>query len=60
MNLHFHVGWPQGIYLGLIALGIVINALKQGQFKVVEFDVKARLLGAAILLPLLYWGGFFG
>ena len=53
----FHIGWPQGIYLVLLALGFLATALRHGKMETV--DVWSRVIGICVALTLLYWGGFF-
>lgn len=53
-----NIGWPQGIWLALIALALLDAAVNNGKPREPKsFDsVFASVLLSAILL---YWGGFF-
>lgn len=51
---------PQGIVLFLIGLSVFLNLIKHGEKKQSEWNFHTSLISAAILLGLLYWGGFFG
>lgn len=53
-----HVGWPQGIYLaiGFLSLGIILA--KDGEPQK-PYSIGRSLIAWAIVMPLLYWGGFF-
>ncbi len=53
------VGWPQGIMLALLFLVLCVHASKNGQPRTGTYDLGAALLGTALQLGLLYWGGFF-
>lgn len=50
---------PQLIYLGLIVFALGISAVKHGQPKTGNHSFGTSLLALAIVLPLLWWGGFF-
>ena len=54
------IGWPQGIYLGLAALALLISVMKNGEPLKGKYDPWIVVLRLAISLPLLWWGGFFG
>jgi len=54
------MGVPQIIVIVLIAIGIGINLSKYGQPKTGTVDIFDVLIGPAITVGLLYWGGFFG
>lgn len=51
------IGWPEGILLALLALSFAVHCEKAGQTR--EYSPVANLIDAAILLGLLWWGGFF-
>lgn len=53
------LGWPQIIYLLLVALGFGVTVAKHGEQRY-PHSVWTQLIGMVIVLPLLYWGGFFG
>jgi len=54
------VGWPQGIYLALVAMSIGVSLARFGQSKQGTYGWTEMLVSPAIALGLLYWGGFFG
>jgi hypothetical protein len=51
---------PQLIVLGLVLFGMGYSVSKYGQRKTDCYDWSDVLIGPAITLGLLYWGGFFG
>jgi len=51
------MGAPQIILIVLMAMGFVIALEDHG--KIGRSSVWMKLLDAAIILPLLLWGGFF-
>lgn len=54
------IGWPEGIFLGLILLGVGKAMALFGQPKKLDtYDIVDVLVGPGIMLGLLYWGGFF-
>lgn len=53
------IGWPQGIYLVLITLSLGITIAKWGEPQTGTHG-WGTIIGVAIVLPLLYLGGFFG
>ncbi|WP_164831248.1 hypothetical protein [Sinorhizobium meliloti] len=53
------MGWLQVAYLMLTALGLGVNLAKHGEPRP-AYSVWTALVGAAICLGILYWGGFFG
>lgn len=55
-----NLGTPQIIYLTLSILGLGCALAKHGEVKKTEkYNFFASLLGNAVSLGLLYWGGFF-
>lgn len=54
-----HIGWPQGIILGLMLLADGMALAKHGEPKESDYNILASLAGTAIMVGLLYWGGFF-
>lgn len=54
-----NIGWPEGIYLAIVFLGLCFTISNHGKPKTGEHDAGAFLLASAITLGLLYWGGFF-
>ena len=53
------LGWPQIIYLLLVALSLGVSIAKHGQVRD-PYNVMDSIIATTIVLPLLYWGGFFG
>jgi hypothetical protein len=56
MTLHA----PQIIYVVLLLLGVGIDLAKHGQPKTGKHSFPSSFFAAALILALLYWGGFFG
>lgn len=55
-----NIGWPEGIWLGFIIFNIVIAAIMDGEPKKnAKHSFPITLVGSAISVGLLYWGGFF-
>lgn len=54
-----NIGWPEGILLGIIVLGLVLTATVDGEKKTGKHSLSLRMLDAMITIGLLYWGGFF-
>jgi hypothetical protein len=54
-----NVGWPEGIYLALVLVSIGICVARFGEQKRDRYDLTDVLVGPAISLSLLWWGGFF-
>lgn len=57
--MHIYIGIPQGILLLLIAVGVFHAASHQGQRSTNVYDLSDVTILPALLLGLLYWGGFF-
>lgn len=57
--LNLHIGWPQGLYLLLTALGFLVVASYHGQPKKGKYDIVGSTIGTVLVLSLLIWGGFF-
>lgn len=53
------LGWPQLTYLALLFIGIGVDSAKHGQPRSTKHNVWVSLAATAIVLPLLYYGGFF-
>lgn len=51
--------WPQFTYLFLIAMSFGVNMSRLGQPKEDSYDLFDLLVAPAIVLTLLYCGGFF-
>lgn len=58
MHVNFHLGWPQGILLGLLLLSDVVAIRKHGQ-PMGKYDARLGLVMTLAWVGLLYWGGFF-
>ena len=54
-----HLGWPQVIFLTLLFLNVATHASKNGQPRS-DHDLGAAMIGGAITVALVWWGGFFG
>lgn len=52
-------GWPQWVYLGIVALGLVVAAITDGTPLRGNVQFSVQLLAAAITVVLLSFGGFF-
>lgn len=52
------IGWPQIIYLALSFLAVGIALAKHGERRE-PWNVLHSILGSALALALLWWGGFF-
>ena len=51
---------PQIIYLALVAAGIGVSIARYGQPKTDSYDMFDVAVAPALMIGLLYWGGFFG
>jgi hypothetical protein len=56
--MNFHL--PQIILSGIILIGMGINLARYGQPKKDTVDTVDCLVAPAIVLGLLWWGGFYG
>ena len=56
----FTIHAPQIIYLALTIIGAVYTISKHGQPKTGKYDAVSSTISNAIIMLLLYWGGFFG
>lgn len=54
------LGWPQLTYLTLMILGIGMTAVKHGEAKSAEYNILTTLIVDAVMMFILYSGGFFG
>jgi hypothetical protein len=50
---------PQIIYLCLVTADLGFHIAKHGEPKDGKFSAISSLMSSAIILSLLYWGGFF-
>lgn len=55
-----NLGIPQLIYLALTMLGLGIAMAQHGEPKKGTVNAFHSIIATAILIGLLYWGGFFG
>jgi hypothetical protein len=51
------LNWPQIVLLILIVMTMLIHAKKHGETR--EWNIYANLFDEAILIIILYFGGFF-
>jgi hypothetical protein len=51
--------WPQIVYLSLLGAGLVIVLTRHGKPKEGNYDARIDLFSSALVLLLLYFGGFF-
>lgn len=56
--MNIHIGWPQGIYLSLLLIGLILSAKDHGKPRP-NGNVWIQVTATIIVLPLLIWGGFF-
>jgi hypothetical protein len=54
-----NISWPQGIWIALAIIRLVIEAAVDGEPHTGKHKFAAALLGVILSLGLLYWGGFF-
>lgn len=54
------LGAPQIILVALIGIKVGVALAKDGQARTGKHSIKAGLVNNAVLLTLLWWGGFFG
>jgi len=54
------IGWPQGLYLALVSVGVLTEVGLHGQPRAGKHNGPVRLFVSAFILGLLVWGGFFG
>jgi hypothetical protein len=52
------MGWPECILIGLLSGEVAIHLAKHGEPRG-NYNVFLRLFDAALLVGVLYWGGFF-
>ena len=53
------MGWPQITYIVLVAMSLGLTMAKHGQPRTDNHNAWTSLLALAIVMPLLYFGGFF-
>ena len=54
------MGWPQYTYLALVFLSLGISIANHGQPETGKKNAWYSIIAMAIVLPLLWAGGFFG
>jgi len=52
-------GWPQWTYVILTVIALLIHAAMNGKPLTGEYNFALRLMGAAIYLSILGFGGFW-
>ena len=52
--------WPQIVVIVLMAMGVTVHLVKNGEPSNTKFNFLAKLGATAIWAGLLYAGGFFG
>jgi hypothetical protein len=57
--MSFVLHWPQLTYLALAVVELSTFAARHGQPRKDKYNVGTALISAAIVLTLLYFGGFF-
>lgn len=50
---------PQIIYIVLVSIVLLVHLSKDGQPIEREYSFFAKLVGTAIVVALLWWGGFW-
>lgn len=51
---------PQIIFLALTFLGTGICLARHGERRIGNYNFPAAIVADALIIGLLYWGGFFG
>ena len=54
-----NIGWPQLLILALLLVGTGVQLAKHGEPRGGKHSFWVALISDAILIGLLYWGGFF-
>ena len=57
--MEVNIGWPEGIWIAMTLLGLLIAQHKDGQTKTYEYSFNQTVMNAIISGGMLYWGGFF-
>lgn len=52
-------GWPQITFLALTMMGLGMNLALHGKSRG-EYNFFGSIFNTAIVLSILWWGGFFG
>ena len=53
------MGIPQCIFIVLVCMGLGMSLAKHGETETETVSFWKALYGKAVLLALLWWGGFF-
>lgn len=53
------IGWPEGIVLAWLFLGVCLHASNNGKPRTGHYDLGSVLVSTALFIGLLYWGGLF-
>jgi hypothetical protein len=59
MTTTFHIGWPQGIWLALSFVRLIVHSARHGEATGTRYDVSVCAVGFVSGAAFLYWGGFF-
>ena len=51
------MGIPQIIFIVIASIEVLVHAIKHGEHR--EFNIFVRLIDTALMVGLLFWGGFF-
>jgi hypothetical protein len=54
-----NIGWPEGIYLTMVAVVLILTAFLHGTPRTDKWDFHLSAWSYCVTLGLLYWGGFF-
>ena len=60
MQITLNFWWPQAIVTGIYAWNVIYAVLHNGEPKDGEISAWATVASAALLVLLLWWGGFYG
>lgn len=52
--------WPQIVYVSIVALGLVLHAVRDGEPREDQYRFGVQLISSSLVLALLWAGGFFG
>jgi len=52
------IGWPQLIMISIIFLSLGVCAAKHGEPRK-DYNIGISILDTALMITLLWWGGFF-
>ena len=53
------MGLPECLLIAMLFMDVGAAAVKHGEPKKDTYNVWVSLIGAAIIIGLTYWGGFF-